>query len=161
MGLGLVSILIVLCLKTVCIFLIFERNPLKKSIYACHSNISILFKAAGNIVSVWYLMVDPQLIFKPLYIGGLALVTGQYLFIFRWQQVGFYDKSYMDFMLSLEILLFCFAGNNIIQYFFEGGSNLGISFIEFVFASCIMAYSAMSVVNVTKKKMIKDFYCGP
>jgi hypothetical protein len=99
--------------------------------------------------------------FKPLYIGGLVLVYGWYLFMFRWQQVGFYDKPYMNFMLCLEILLVCFAANNIIQYFFNGSSSMGISFIEFVLASCMLAFSAMSVVNVTQKKMLKEFYCNP
>jgi hypothetical protein len=58
-------------------------------------------------------------------------------------------------------LLVCFAANNLIQYFFNGSSNMGISFVEFVLASCILAFSAMSVVNVTKKKMPKQFYCNP
>ena len=161
MALALFSVIIVFSLKAACIVLIFERNPLKKSIYACHSNISIFFKTGCHILSVVYLMIDPQFMFKPLYIGGLVLVYGWYLFMFRWQQVGFYDKPYMNFMLCLEILLVCFAANNIIQYFFNGSSSMGISFIEFVLASCMLAFSAMSVVNVTQKKMLKEFYCNP
>lgn len=98
---GLFALTMLLVIKGACIVLLYERNPLKDSIYACDNNISLLFKNGANILSVWYYIIDPEMAFKPLYLGGLVVVYGWYLFMFRWQQIGFYDKKYMNFILCL------------------------------------------------------------
>jgi len=73
---GLFSLFMLVAIKGACIVLLYERNPLKNNIYACDSNISLLFKIGINILSIWYFIVDPTFFFKPLYIGGLVLIYG-------------------------------------------------------------------------------------
>lgn len=61
----------------------------------------IMFQKVVVIAIVWYYIVDPVFRLKPLFIGAMALIYGWYLFVFRWQQIGFYNKKYMSYTLTL------------------------------------------------------------
>lgn len=86
----------------------------------------LLFLRAVVIAIVWYYIVDPLFRLKPLFIGALVLIFGWFLFMFRWQQIGFYNKRFMAFSLTLEILLLGFSLNNLIQYFLPSDTERGI-----------------------------------
>jgi hypothetical protein len=64
-----------------------------------------------------------------LYMGGVVVVMGWFVVMFRWQQVGYYNKHYMKFSLMLEFMILLLACNNIIQYFIPTSTSTGISFI--------------------------------
>lgn len=88
-----------------------------------------MFLQGLKILMVWYFIIDPQLEFRVLYMGGVVVVMGWFVVMFRWQQVGYYNKSYMKFSLMLEFMILLLACNNIIQYFIPTSTSTGISFI--------------------------------
>jgi hypothetical protein len=52
-----------------------------------------MFLQGLKILMVWYFIIDPQLEFRVLYMGGVVVVMGWFVVMFRWQQVGYYNKQ--------------------------------------------------------------------
>ncbi len=68
---------------------------------ACDSSLANLVKTLANIAMILYFSIDPLFTSKPLYIGGTIVIYAGMLFLFRWEKIGFYNKTYMNFVLSL------------------------------------------------------------
>ena len=120
-----------------------------------------MFLQGVKILMVWYFIVDPNVEFRVLYMGGVVVVMGWFVVVFRWQQVGFYDRVYMRFCLGLEFLLLLVACNNIIQYFLPTSTPKGISFIQFLIGSVILSYCCTSVLEHTRSTILQRFYSSP
>jgi hypothetical protein len=75
---------------------------------------------------ILYFIIDQYLTIRPLFLGGVVLVYGGFLLFFRWGQIGFYNKQYMNFTLGMEIILCCFAINNVLIYFLPSKIDQGI-----------------------------------
>lgn len=61
----------------------------------------LLIKRLIVIALLIYYIADPLHSLLPLYVGALVAVYGGYLFLFRWQKIGFYNKKYMMFTQTL------------------------------------------------------------